>query len=124
MDLKKIIVGEKFIQRHYGFELTWNEKMALSHYIECFGKEIKRCKEIGLKHSKFSDGAGLHEAIFKFLDDYFGIPVRDLEKTSVRIRSCNRIVWQDFGLGLDDHPNFKDYCKLKVQEWRDERTLL
>jgi hypothetical protein len=72
----------------------------------------------------FSDKAGIHEAIFRFLNDYFNLPVKDLERTGVRLFKDGRWIWENYGLDLDSHPNFKKYCRLKVNEWREERNLL
>ena len=117
MNLKSVKIGEDLIKNWYGFELTWSEKLALSHYMDSF-------KEVASKYRGFSDKIGIHESIFRFLNDYFDIPVRELERTSVRVLKHGKMDWEYFGLGLDEHPNFKEYCKLKINEWREERYLL
>ncbi len=115
-NFKELKAGERWIEDIYGFQLTWGEKLALSHYFENF-------KNIA-KENRFSYKNGFTEAIIRFLDDYFNIPVNDLERVEVLTFENKKIVWKYYGLGLDDHPNFKEYCKLKVNEWREERNLI
>jgi len=106
------------IKEAYGIELTWSEKAALSHYISCLQARWKREKEETGEASfmPYEDGIDL------FMQEYFGMPTRELGLDMVLTNEYGKLCWKKRGLEFLGDERFKEYCKRYVDLWREERT--
>jgi hypothetical protein len=107
------------IRRNYGIELTWSEKVALSHYITSFQSYGKMQKEKFGKQGFILEP----ESIVHFMRDYFGLDQDELYNRVVRITKRGREIHSTFGIDVLGTDEFKKYCRSRVEFWRDQRTF-
>ncbi len=96
------------IDEFFGIELKWNEKLALSNYIEKFNEQ----------EEWFIDG------LILFLQDYFGLDWHGLDRKDIYTMVNGKPGWKKYGLGLIGKEEFKEYCRNHVDQWRQERELI
>ncbi|MDI6722515.1 MAG: hypothetical protein QMD97_03080, partial [Candidatus Aenigmarchaeota archaeon] len=75
------------IQKVFGIELDWNEKVALSSYISSFSVMMK-------------SGVPYAEAVHWFMIDYFGLDMYELGEIPIRTMKNGDIVWEMYGMNL------------------------
>ena len=104
----------KFIRDKSGIELTWAEKAGLRTYIDKFNEQ-----------TSLGTGKGGIDAIHYFMSDYFDIDWIMMGTTPVCLgKGIENNAWIDFGMDFLGTPELKEYCRRRVQQWRDERELI
>ncbi len=101
----------QFIFKDYGIRLNWKEFSALKHYIECF------LEKKPLQVIPFIEGAHW------FMIDYFDLDEIELRRY-IRTYEDGGFVQKEFGLDFLGDEKFKEYCRRRVEMWRDERELI
>jgi len=73
---------------------------------------------------KFTEQNLNDSAIHYFMADYFGMGWISMGSTDVRIGIRNSDSdWITWGLDFLGTPEFKEYCRNHVQQWREESEL-
>jgi len=107
-----LIVSVKKVREKFGFELNWSEIAGLRHYINCFWET---------HDNGFTDSPTI-DAFHYFMVDYFGLDMLELGKCATRVNK-NKRLWKSYGSGWLGEKSFKEYCRMNVNFWRDQRNL-
>tara|TARA_Y100000310_G_C20188570_1_gene581458 strand:- start:57 stop:422 length:366 start_codon:yes stop_codon:yes gene_type:complete len=107
------------IKEDYGIDLTWSEKVALSHYVSSYQSQWRNeVDELG--EATFIPYV---EGIHRFMKDYFDLEAYELGKTPIRSLTNGKVRFVDHGLEVLGTELFKELCRKRVDFWRDQRTF-
>jgi len=110
-----------YIRKYYGIELLWTEKAALSYYLTCFNNK-RQIEEIDNEIGSASFNPSM-EYLNRFMHDYFGLDEIVLGQDITIINDMGKNVGEFHGLTVLGTESFKEYCRRKVNQWREERTF-
>ena len=104
---------EELIRDKTGIELTWAEKAGLRMYI----------REFNYQNSLGTQKGGV-DIIHYFMLDYFGIDWLAMDYKNVcMVNNMGKDIRICFGMNFLGAPEFKEYCRNHVQQWREESEL-
>lgn len=105
-DFDKVMIEgiTKSIENMLGGELSWTEKAALKNYYRSYERNYYVTKKM-------------------FLLDYFDLNYDDLRGVWIHLNAIGELKDVIYRHNLVKDKKFKEYCRERVQMWRDERTL-
>jgi hypothetical protein len=120
------------IMEECGIELEWYEKAAFSLYAEAF---IEKEHSSTTNRGVYDFSLTYRELKVAFMKDYFGLDYLSLHREKIwfgdslvvgvdqwDVGKINRLYkYSEIGADMIGTPEFKEYCRRHVNEWRAER---